>query len=658
MAIRKADKRKVGKQSPRSQPGGAGAVSRRNFVAATAAAGIGLGTMPSAAFAQDGPADSGQPVSTGGTPLPESQLVETYEGPAAGAVLAQLRAAGVRTIFHTNTSGFVPFWDAVHAAGDVQVINVTHEGHAVAAAQGYTMAGAGKNLGFFFGSDAGIPNSLSNMYCAWKDRVPLLITYAGGSLRGQGADGFEAWDDQLGPTKPFTMWTGYLLTQQMSDVVRRAINFAYGPPSGPVTLLWGEAQASQQVRAPIYQVDLAHARRRFRAEPALIEQAARWLVEAENPVFAVGQEITEDGAEAEILALAEKLSIPVTETKDVLYASFPNDHPLFLGQLAALRRPRKADLLVSFGESLRRNNPLHPVPTVHISHDPDILGRAYASDLLVASDVRLAIRDLSDAVDGLLTRDRMARIRSTRLAEISAYSTQLKQSREMVLRSRFDESPVSWERLGYELEQALDRDAVIVPELGSQYWKVLAQLTFGGDNKLKFGRTVGSALGWGVGAAFGVSLALPSRQVVSLQGDGGFMFGQSEALWSISRYQAPMLIVILNNHSYNDSRVRNMSNGGLGGGLLHAERKDYNGFLGDPDVDFPKIAEAYSLRGEKVRTAAELGPALQRSIRSMRDGKAVVLDVDIASDGQPMNDPTWYQHYSIADIGRQQRGGA
>ena len=444
----------------------------------------------------------------------------------------------------------------------------------------------------------------------------------------------------------------------MSDVVRRAIDFAYGPPSGPVTLLWGEAQANQQVRAPIYQIDLAHARRRFRAEPALIQQAARWLVEAQNPVFAVGPEIAEDGAYVEIRALAEKLSIPVTETKDVLYASFPNDHPLFLGQLEALRFPRNADLLVSFGESLRRNNPLRPVPTIHISHDPDILGRAYASDLMVASDVRLAIRDLSDAVDGLLTRDRMARTRSTRLADISAYTTQLKRSREMAMRSRFDDSPLSWERVGYELEQALDGDAVIVPELGSQYWKVLAQMTFGGDNKLKFGRTTGSALGWGVGAAFGVSLALPGRQVVSLQGDGGFLFGQSEALWSIARYEAPMLIVILNNHSYNDSRVRNMNTGGVSGGALHAERKDYNGYLGDPDVDFPKIAEAYSLRGEEVRAAAELAPALQRSVRSMREGKAVVLDVEIAPDGQPMSDETWYQRYSIADIGRQQQGGA
>ena len=84
-------------------------------------------------------------------------------------MLAQLRAAGVHTLFHTNVSGNVPFFEAIEAAGDVQVINVTHEGHGVAAAAGCAMASRG--LGFFFGGHIGTGNAMSNLYCAWKDRV-------------------------------------------------------------------------------------------------------------------------------------------------------------------------------------------------------------------------------------------------------------------------------------------------------------------------------------------------------------------------------------------------------------------------------------------------------------------------------------------------------
>src|SRR5215510_3097039 len=229
--------------------------SRRDFLAATAATSVALGMgQVAGAPAQQATAAKPDNTLTKGEP-------EIYRGTAAGAVLAQLRAAGVRTLFHTNTSGFVPFWEAVYAAGDVQVINITHEGSAVAAAAGYTMAS--KNLGFFFGSHVGLFNALSNTYNAWKDRVPLLVTFSGGGIAEQGKDGFESWDNPLGPSEPFTMWTGTLLTEDVTDILRRAIKFAFGPPSGPVTLLFNAG--GEQVEAPIHKIDLATMRNKSRA---------------------------------------------------------------------------------------------------------------------------------------------------------------------------------------------------------------------------------------------------------------------------------------------------------------------------------------------------------------------------------------------------------
>jgi thiamine pyrophosphate-dependent acetolactate synthase large subunit-like protein len=636
------------KKAAQSEESGSVGLSRRDFIAATAATGLALGVGESAAA-------SPQVL----TPKPENSLPtgkpEMYTGTPSGAVLAQLRAAGIRTLFHTNTSGFVPLWEAVDAAGDVQVINMTHEGQAVAAAAGFAMAS--RTMGFFFGSHVGTFNALSNLYNAWKDRVPMLVTFSGGGLAEQGKDGFESWDNPLGPTQPFTMWTGTLLPEDMTGVLRRAMKFAFGPPSGPVTLNWGAGGA--QIESQIYKIDLANLRYKSRAQADLIQKAAQWLVESENPLFVLGSEIGVEGAYDDIRVLSEKLSVPVVETMHSLYANFPNDHPLFLGELEAQRYPRKKDLLISFGESFTSSNEdarglLGPNrPIVHISHDPNTLGRAVVPDLSILSEVRTAIRDLSDAVDGMLTKDRMARIRASRLAEVSALTSQLKQSREVALRARFDSSPVTWERVGYELQKSLDKDAVIVPELGTEYYKLLRQLTLGGSNKQKIGRTKGDALGWGVAAAFGVNVALPDRQVVSIQGDGGFLFGQSETLWSVARYEAPMLIVIMNNRLYNESRDRNM----LNGGPLYEAGKDFNGYLGDPNVEFAKIAEAYGLKGEKVKNASDLAPALQRCLRSMRDGKAVVLDIDIAPDGPALSQGTWYQRHSLAEIRKKRLNG-
>ena len=162
--------------------------SRRDFLAATAASSVGVGLSITHGMAAD--AQGASVSSAAEIPLPKAEPA-VYKGTAAAAVLAQLRAAGVRTLFHTNTSGFVPLWEAIDAAGDVQVVNMTHEGQAVAAAAGYTMAS--RNLGVFFGSHVGIPNALSNTYNAWKDRVPLLLMFSGGQ---------EEQEDHLPP--PFS----------------------------------------------------------------------------------------------------------------------------------------------------------------------------------------------------------------------------------------------------------------------------------------------------------------------------------------------------------------------------------------------------------------------------------------------------------------------
>jgi thiamine pyrophosphate-dependent acetolactate synthase large subunit-like protein len=624
--------------------------SRREFIRVSAVTGIasaGLGSLaqPASAAAQ-APATSPQ------NALPKIEPIRMYEGTAAGAVIEQLRTAGVKTIFHTNTSGFSALWDAIYAAGDVQIIMVSHEGQGVATAAGYAMAS--HNLGFFVGSGVGIPNAMSNIYCAWKDRVPLLATFSHGDLESQGKDAAENWDGNLKPTEPFTNWTGSFLTNSMTDVLRRAINFAYGPPSGPVTLDWGNARQAEKVKLPIFNIDLKKARASFRAKPDEIQKAAQWLAEAQNPLFLVGPDVTHEGVTEEFRALAEKLAVPVAVLgwPNELYASFPTDHPLFLGEYSPVNRfPRNVDLFMNFGEKFAERAP-QGAATVHITHDPGLLERVFPVDLPIASDLRLAIRDLSDALDSMLTKDRINKIRAARMEAVATFTSKLKESHQMALKGRFDATPLSWERVGYELEQALDKDAVIVPEVGTQSQKLLSQLKFGNGNKLRIGRTTGSALGWGVAAALGVNLALPERQVVSIQGDGGFLFGQTENLWSISRYEAPMLIVVMNNHVYNDSRVRNM----MDGGTLFQAGKDLTGHLGNPYVDFTKIAEAYSLKGEKVRTPAELAPALQRSIRSMRDGKAVVLDIEIAPDGQPLSENTWYQRYSISEIRNRRRG--
>ena len=612
--------------------------SRRDFIQAVSALGVtSLAAESLLASVQEGGMDTHV----------EGQAIRSWnsEGTAGALLVEQLKAAGVKYIFHTNTSGLDTLSDAADLS-DMQIIMVTHEGQAVSVAQGYALASG--ELGFFMGSKVGVGNSISNLYNAWKDRTPLIVSYGRSTLRGQaGQDGFEEWDDHLKPTQEFTAWTWSCVdAQSMPQTLRRAMKFAFTPPGAPVTLDFPSDLLRTKVQAPIYNLDPNKLRPVFRASSDRVEKAAELLAHARSPVIIVGSEISRTQSEKAVVALAEKLSIPVSQG-EALYSDFPTSHPLSIDRYGRnMRFPKNVDLVMNLGSKDGAAAPKGG-RLIHVSSDADIIGRRNFTDLPILAHADTFISDLSDALDGVLTKDRMKRIRTERLEAIGSYKKQLQKSREIALRANFDNAPIAWERVGYELENALDANAVIVPEIGSQNAKLFNHMKLGEGAKRRIGRTTGSALGWGLGAALGVQMALPDQQVISIVGDGGMLFGQTETLWSISRYDAPVLVVVMNNHCYNETRNRNLS---ASAGRQFQTGRELTSYLGDPDVDFAKIAEAYSIKGEKVHDPKDLGPALKRAVKTMNGGRPYMLDLEVARDGI-FAESTWHSGFSVAELG-------
>jgi thiamine pyrophosphate-dependent acetolactate synthase large subunit-like protein len=194
----------------------------------------------------------------------------------------------------------------------------------------------------------------------------------------------------------------------------------------------------------------------------------------------------------------------------------------------------------------------------------------------------------------------------------------------------------------YELNAQAERDAVIVEEVGTEQ-KIMSYFPFADDAKMKIGRTEGRALGWGVGASAGVKLALPDRQVISIQGDGGFLFGQTDSLWTMSRYDIPVMTVIANNRSYEETRWQIFNRNGRAG----QANRDYVSYLGDPDVDFTRLASAYNIPGAVVSNTDELGPAIREGLRTLREGRPFMLDVRTRTLGAGA-ELSWYPDYSLA----------
>jgi thiamine pyrophosphate-dependent acetolactate synthase large subunit-like protein len=203
-------------------------------------------------------------------------------------------------------------------------------------------------------------------------------------------------------------------------------------------------------------------------------------------------------------------------------------------------------------------------------------------------------------------------------------------------------SSITMERLGIELESALDKETIFVTDCESG--RIMdSMMNFGGADKT-FVSTSANILGWAQAAATGAQLARPNRPVVSAMGDGSAMFGGPQPLWSQARYKAPITNIVVNNRSYNNERNRIWS---FTGPQQFNSGKDMTCYNGSPDVDFAKAAAAYGVEGETVSDPAKIQEHLARAKRANIEGRPYLLDilVDRAGVGAASE---WYPPYSIA----------
>jgi thiamine pyrophosphate-dependent acetolactate synthase large subunit-like protein len=202
---------------------------------------------------------------------------------------------------------------------------------------------------------------------------------------------------------------------------------------------------------------------------------------------------------------------------------------------------------------------------------------------------------------------------------------------------------VKLERLAQELEAGLEPDTVYVNDVDSGK-KMDPFLSFGGGGKTYVANGP-NILGWGMSAATGAKLAQPDKPVVSILGDGAFLFGGPQPLWSQARYNVPVTNIVLNNFSYNNERNRIWT---FIAGRQFASGRDMTCYNGSPDVDFAKTAEAFGVQGETVMEPGQVAAALQRAKRANAEGRPYLLDIHVQRDGVGAASE-WYPPYSVAD---------
>jgi acetolactate synthase-1/2/3 large subunit len=408
------------------------------------------------------------------------------------------------------------------------------------------------------------------------------------------------------------------------DMVRQAFRSATSGTPGPVHLQFrgneGQLDAEEADMEVLCEEVFAHVPP-FRPEPAdsQVHAALAALEAAERPVIVAGGGVRASGAAAELVALAERLSIPVATSlngKDAI----PGGHPLSVGVVGTYSREsanrvvNEADLVCFVGTSAGGMTthfwqvPPIGVSAVQIDIEPETIGRNYPLKASVQGDAKVALARMLTQTNAESAARRAAW--TARAGEIvgewrDAYS-ELFES---------DVVPMRPERICKELTEHLPDDAIVVADTGhSGMW-------MGGMYDLRtpnqsYMRSAGH-LGWAFPAALGAKCGAPDRPVFCFTGDAGFWYHIGEIETAV-RWGINAVVLVNNNSSGNQSkrgfdRVYDGEQTAEGLRLWHFT-----------DVDFAKIAEGVGAVGIRVEKPSDLQGALDQAFSANRP---VVIDV-------------------------------
>ena len=528
----------------------------------------------------------------------------------AAVLMEILRSSGVRYLFGNPGTTELPFLDALPDSG-LEYIVALQEATAVAAADGYAQASGQAgivNLHVL----PGVANGVSILHNASRARSPIVVT-AGQQDTRLLLDEPILSGDMVRLTEQFTKWSYEVRRADEAPVaMRRALKLALTPPTGPVFLslpmdLMTHVVEDTAAAAPDVRAALS-------ADPSAIDRAAALLASAKNPLIVAGDGVARGRALPAIVALAERLGARVHGEPIYRRTVFPGDHALWRGGLfptvPAVRKAFDgADAALVVGASMftwflhAPGAAIPPdLPLVQVGDDAWEVGKSHRISLGIVADVGATLRALDDRLAARMSEAQ--RSAATRRVEaMRAQRTMLVGQARAAAEADATRTPISQPFLMHTLGAVMPAGAVVVDESATSLGHVLRYLPSSTPDSFFGGKT--GTLGWAMGAAIGVQLALPKRKIVATIGDGSVMYAP-QALWTAARYKLPITYVVPNNSSYAILKA-----GMLGMGLPSAKKGIYPGMdLIDPAIDYVALARALGVRAERVEKPGDLRDVL------------------------------------------------
>lgn len=561
----------------------------------------------------------------------------------AEEVLCLLAAHGIELLFLNPGTDSAPLQEAYAALAErgvptPRIVVSTFESVSLAAAHGYWQA-TRRPQAVFVHVDVGTQNLGAMVHDVLRDRAGAVVL-AGKTPYAEdpGSAGARSnpihWQqdvpDQAGIVRPYAKWTAELTrSEDTARVVGRAVQVAAGGIPGLAYLTLSRDVLMEPAGAPGLRRATGFARPRPPApEPVALAELAERVLAAERPLIVTTRVGRAPGGAEALARVSELAAIPVIGRPEAV--NLVSSHPMSVrSQAHAQALLAEADLVLVVDCDVpwipRAAGPAPGAFVAQIDRDPvkaDMPLWSFPIDLALCADPVIALRQLADALEHHAGASG-ARLEERRSRLVAAIADSTRSVRDQA--ARVGMPPNDIRSVVLALNRALHPDCLVVEEAVSNLVPV-AELLDRAEPETLYSAG-GPGLGWAPGAAVGIKLARPERDVVAIVGDGAFMFGvPTAALCLAAEARAPVTIVVLNNGGYRASRLPVL---GLFPDGVSTARGEVVGTTFARAPDFVGVAEACGAYGARTEGAAGLGDALEHALATTRAGRAAVIDVRV-----------------------------
>ncbi len=558
----------------------------------------------------------------------------------ADALLEALQESGISYLFSNLGSDHPAIIEGMAKAKALgnplpKAIISPHEYVALSAAIGHYLV-SGEAQGVFVHTDVGTQNLGGSLHNAARSHVPVFI-FSGetpstmeGELPGSRNSHINYLQnvyDQRGIVREYVKWEYDIRTgKNVKQLVYRAMQMANTEPKGPVYLTGAREVLEEEVSRLEDKSNRWKPLEKLSLSSAAVEQIVSALLLADNPIL-ITSYIGRNVESVDILVnFCEKLAIPVVETNSC-NMNFPTDHPLHLG-FDGGELLSKADVALVIDSDVpwipTVNQPSESCKVFYIDPDPlksDIPLAYIPAEALYQADSFQALVQLNDYLKSVNVNEAKINNRFEKLACI--HNEQRRNWKKGAVKPTDGVITPDW--IAACLRSVIDDETIILNETITNVLPVLKNITRNKPGTIF--NNGGSSLGWNGGAALGAKLAKPDKTVVSLTGDGSYLFSiPSSVHWMSRRYQAPFLTVIFNNQGWNATKSNTLKL--YPDGI--AKRDDQYWVNFDQPADLAKIAEAAG--GALALTVSDpekLEEALRQGMDVVKTGRSAVIDVKL-----------------------------